>query len=122
MTVDGQRLSKVVTKAAGLGDRTGVVSVTGDGAAVRVAPYSGDRPDGGVRGAAVPAGGDTDGLLFCVNGGYLAEALKTFGGDVAIGVQQLARSTRPILLAGSAEGLSSGAEYRHLLMPCRMAQ
>lgn len=120
--VDGKALSKVVTKAVGLCDRTGVVSVTGDGAAVRVAPYSADRPDGGVRGASVPASGDTDGLLFCVNGEYLAEALSTFGGDVAIGVQHLARSTRPILLAGSEEGLSSGAEYRHLLMPCRMAQ
>lgn len=121
-TAEAKELGKVAAKAVALGDRLRSVRITGDGRTVRVAPYSSDQPEGRVRGAAVAAGGVEEGLDFCANGQYLADALKAFTGEVAVGMQQLARTTRPIVLAGSIADLTDAGAYRHLVMPVRMAE
>ena len=119
-TADAKQLGKVIGKAVALGDRMGSVRITGDGETVRVAPYDSELPEGRVRGAAVPVSGSEEGLDFCANGRYLADALKAFTGEVAMGAQHLARTTKPIMLAGSLADLGDVTAYRHMVMPVRM--
>lgn len=119
-TADAKQLSKVIGKAVALGARKGPVRITGDGETVRVAPYDSELPEGRVRGAAVPVSGSEEGLDFCADGRYLADALKAFTGEVAVGVQHLARTTKPIMLAGSLADLGDVTAYRHMVMPVRM--
>lgn len=122
LSVDVKELSKTLAKAVALADRSGTVRLSGDGESVRIAPYSSDQAEGRVRGAAVAAGENVDGLEVCVNGRLLLEAAKTFEGRLSIGLQQMERTRRPVVLAATTEDLTDGqAEYRHLVMPWRMA-